>query len=54
MNNTKSSVKHPDNMSRKDKLKHIRYLKSQAGNKAALAFWVSQGNGISREVFNAT
>jgi hypothetical protein len=54
MSNRKSSVKQPDNMSRKDKITHIRYLKKQFGNKAAMTFWVNQGTGISREVFDAT
>jgi len=41
-------VKHPDNMTRKEKLKMIQSLPE----KEALKFWLNNSKGISRKAFN--
>ncbi len=41
-------VKHPDNMTRKEKLKMIKSLPA----KEAFKFWLNNSHGISRKAFN--
>ena len=48
----RSGLKHVDNMNRKEKLTHIRYLKDRYGLPEAMKFWISNGRGISRSAFD--
>jgi len=45
-------MKHPDNMTRKEKLDHIRYLKQIGKGTDAMAFWIRECPRISRKAFD--
>ena len=48
-----TGFKHPDNMNRKDKLNHIKYLKNSDQETEAYKFYLRHCAGISLKSFSA-
>ena len=50
-NQEDQTVKHPDNMTRKEKLQAIAAIRRVQGEADALKFWLTHGARISRKAF---